>query len=66
MEALEQELRDMKKLLAEKDLIIEALTEKLKIYEAIEKVEPAKLPLELQNDNRKVSNSVFQYSFEID
>jgi len=53
MEALEQELKDMKKLLEEKNAIIEALKEKLKIYEEIDKVAPASLPLDLIEDNQK-------------
>ncbi len=59
MEALEQELKDVKKLLEEKNAIIEALKEKLKIYEETDKVAPAKLPLDLTEDNLKVSDSIF-------
>ena len=59
MEALEQELKDMKKLLEEKNAIIEALKEKLKIYEEIDKVAPASLPLDLIEDNQKVSVIIF-------
>lgn len=51
MEALQQELNNVKKLLADKDAMIEVLRERLKVYEEISEIIPVKLPLSLPDSN---------------
>ena len=63
MEALEQELRYMKKLLAEKDSIIEALTEKLKIYDRYEFQDYFSYNISLSQFKKRIKNIILGHWF---